>query len=239
MHGKLPPYRQWRQFLLHKWNQDRLKMKLKMTALFDLDGVIIDTEPQYDAFWKKTSEDYALGIEHFERKVKGVTLPEIISTFFSHLPANEQKKIEQDNRDFDSQLDIIPIPGALEFISGLKQNGVKLGLVTSSDDVKLQFVFSRLPIRPYFETIVSANRIKRGKPHPMCYLLAAEDLKTSPENCFVFEDSIHGIRSGNAAGMKVIGLSTTNSEENIRDQVVKVIPHFLNFSVEDFLTLQK
>jgi beta-phosphoglucomutase-like phosphatase (HAD superfamily) len=67
----------------------------------------------------------------------------------------------------------------------------------------------------------------------MCYLLAAKDLNVLPENCLVFEDSFNGIASGNAAGMKVIGLSTTNSAESIRNKVVKVIPDFRNFGLKE------
>jgi HAD superfamily hydrolase (TIGR01509 family) len=90
----------------------------------------------------------------------------------------------------------------------------------------LESVFRRLPIKQYFDTIVSADRITKGKPDPMCYLLAAEDLNVSPENCYVFEDSFNGIAAGNAAGMKVIGLSTTHPAESIRDKVWKEIPDF-------------
>jgi beta-phosphoglucomutase-like phosphatase (HAD superfamily) len=65
----------------------------------------------------------------------------------------------------------------------------------------------------------------------MCYLLAANDLNTLPENCYVFEDSFNGIAAGNAAGMKVIGLSTSNPAESIRDKALKVIPDFRGFSL--------
>ncbi|MDR3218303.1 MAG: HAD family phosphatase [Dysgonamonadaceae bacterium] len=210
-------------------------MSKKFAVLFDLDGVIIDTEPQYDNFWKKTGADYHLGIENFEQIIKGTTLPNIIANYFSHLPLAQQQSIESDNRAFDLQLDMTPIPGSLEFLSELKREGFKIGLVTSSDDKKLETVFRALPIRSLFDTLVSADRITRGKPDPMCYLLAASDLSVSPKDCFVFEDSFNGIASGNAAGMKVVGLSTTNSAESIRDQVWKVIPDFQNFSVQTFL----
>lgn len=201
--------------------------------LFDLDGVIIDTEPQYDIFWGKMGENYNLGIEHFEQKVKGVTLPEILSRFFSHLSEEEREKIARANHEFDLQMDMIPIPGVLEFIEAAKNAGVRMGLVTSSDDEKLEVVFRELPIKSYFETIVSADRITKGKPDPMCYLLAAKDLGFKPEDCIVFEDSFYGIASGNAAGMKVIGLSTSNPAESIRDKVAKVIPNFNSFGLED------
>ncbi|GHT08075.1 phosphatase [Bacteroidia bacterium] len=211
-------------------------MDNNIAALFDLDGVIIDTEPQYDIFWKKTGEEYGLNIDHFEQVIKGTTLPNIIAKYFSHLPEEEQKTVATANRTFDLQMELVPIPGALEFLDELKKNGIRMGLVTSSSSEKLEVVFKTLPLLPYFDTVVSADRITKGKPDPMCYLLAAKDLDISPKHCIVFEDSFNGIASGNAAGMKVIGLSTTNPAESIREKTVKVIPNFKNFSVEDFLS---
>jgi HAD superfamily hydrolase (TIGR01509 family) len=177
----------------------------EIAFLFDLDGVIIDTEPQYDQFWSKAGKDYESGIENFEKVIKGTTLPNIIARYFSHLPEDKKKELEAANHVFDLQLEMTTIPGALEFLSESKKAGIKTGLVTSSDNKKLERVFRKLPVRKYFDTVVSADRIMRGKPDPMCYLLAAKDLNVSPENCYVFEDSFNGIASGNAAGMKVIG----------------------------------
>jgi len=199
--------------------------------LFDLDGVIIDTEPQYDIFWKATAEKYRLGIEHFENVIKGITLPDIFPRYFSHLPKSIHREITAANQAFELQMDIIPIPGAVTFLEEVKKAGIPMGLVTSSDDRKIEYTFSRLPIRRYFDTIVSADRITKGKPDPMCYLLAAQDLGITPENCYVFEDSFNGIKSGNAAGMKVIGLSTTNPADSIAKDCIIVIPDFCDFSV--------
>ena len=198
---------------------------------FDLDGVIVDTEPQYDIFWKTTSEKYHLGINNFEKIIKGSILPTILSRYFSTFPEQTQQKIADDNRAFELEMEIIPVSGVLNFLEEARKAGIPMGLVTSSDDRKIEYVFSRLPIRRYFDTIVSADRITHGKPDPMCYLLAAQDLGVSPENGYVFEDSFNGIQSGKAAGMKVIGLSTTNSAESIADDCISVIPDFCGFSL--------
>jgi HAD superfamily hydrolase (TIGR01509 family) len=206
-------------------------MNTNQAFLFDLDGVILDTESQYDVFWKKTAEKYHLGIENFENLIKGTTLPNIIAKYFSHLPEEQQKEVETTNRAFDVQLKMYTIPGALEFLAKLKKTGAKMGLVTSSSDEKLEHVFSELPIKQYFDTVVSADRITRGKPDPMCYLLAAKDLNVLPENCYVFEDSFNGIQAGKAAGMKVIGLATTNPAESIQADCVQVIPDFINYEL--------
>jgi len=209
-----------------------------IALLFDLDGVIIDTEPQYSRFWKQTAEKYHLGIPRFEQIIKGTVLPHIIAGYFSHLPEEEQKQIEADNRAFDLQMDIEPIPGAIELLRKAKELHIKTGLVTSSDDKKLRHVFSQLTLEQYFNTIVSADRITEGKPHPMCYLLAAEDLNTEPERCIVFEDSYNGIKSGNAAGMKEVGLYTTNPKESIENDCIEVIPNFLAYDLQVLISQQ-
>jgi len=197
--------------------------------LFDLDGVIIDTEPQYDFFWEKTAEKYQIKVNNFVNLVKGTTNFDIISLYFSHLPATARQEIVNAYQSFEIEMDIITFPGALAFLEQVKKANIPMGLVTSSDDYKLEYVFSRIPIRKYFDTIVSADRITRGKPDPMCYLLAARDLGISPDNCYVFEDSINGIKAGNAAGMKVVGLSTSNTQESIAKDCIKVIPDFCEF----------
>jgi HAD superfamily hydrolase (TIGR01509 family) len=207
-------------------------MDKNIAFLFDLDGVIIDTEPQYDCFWRKIAEDYRLGVEHFEDLIKGTTFPNILAAYFSHLSPEEQEELAAANRAFELQMDLLPIPGALELLTEVKKAGIQTGLVTSSDDEKVQYVLSKLPIRSCFDTIVSANRITEGKPHPMCFLLAARDLNVLPQDCFVFEDSFNGIRSGNAAGMQVIGLSTTNPVESIQNDCIKVIPDFRDFDFQ-------
>jgi len=206
-------------------------MKKNIAFLFDLDGVIIDTEPQYDIFWKYSAKKYNLEIENFEKIIKGTTNFDILSLYFSQFPDTIQQEIIAAYQDFELKMDIIPIPGALAFLENTKKAGIPAGLVTSSDELKIEYVFSRLHIQQYFSTIVSSDRITKGKPDPMCYLLAASDLDICPENCIVFEDSFNGIRSGNAAGMKVIGLSTSNPVDSIRSEVWKVIPDFCNLPI--------
>ncbi|MDR0729067.1 MAG: HAD family phosphatase [Prevotellaceae bacterium] len=197
-----------------------------LAVLFDLDGVLIDTEPQYDVFWQQIGERYRPDIPSFGQRIKGTTLPNILADYFSHLPEAVRQKIAAANHAFDLQLEMIPIPGAMAFLYALKQTGVKMGLVTSSDDDKLAIVFRTLPIRGLFDTIVSADRITQGKPHPMCYLLAADDLDVTPAQCVVFEDSTAGLTAAKNADMRVIGLATTLPEETIRTYTSEVIADF-------------
>jgi HAD superfamily hydrolase (TIGR01509 family) len=213
-------------------------MKSHFCALFDMDGVLVDSESQYDIIWKRMGEKYRTGITDFERVVKGTTLPNILSNYFSHLSKTEIELLKQDLLSFETGMLFPEIAGANRFVAELKKNGIPVGMVTSSDDVKLATVYQQIDFRDVFDTIVSANRITTGKPDPMCYLLAAQDLGYAPKDCFVFEDSLAGIEAGNRAGMTVIGLSTTLPKDLIADKCAFVIPNFVDFSISDLMEMK-
>lgn len=210
-------------------------MKQLKTALFDFDGVIVDTEPIYDIFWNEAAIKYNIGIDNFPQIIKGSTLPTIVEKYFSHYPEAIRQQIRNENVAYESQMDIPPMPGSIEFLETLKKNGVQIGLVTSSDYAKVARSSRLLGLEGLFDTIVTSDRITQGKPHPSCYLLAASDLGVAPENCLVFEDSFAGIQAGTSAGMRVIALSTTNPADSLQDKAYQVIPNFVNITFEEYL----
>lgn len=206
------------------------------TVLFDFDGVIADTEPQYDIYIEELGEKYNLGIENFATLVKGTTTPDILKKYFSHLSHDERLKIERDMDDFEQEMDFPLVDGVMEYINYLKENNYKVGLVTSSQELKMKRALKLLDLSDTFGTIVTAARIIDGKPNPMCYLLAAKDLNSAPDECIVFEDSFHGIQAGKSAGMRVVGLSTTIDKKDLVEKVNDVIPDFSDIrQVIDFL----
>jgi len=203
-----------------------------------MDGVVLDTETQYNVIFKHIGQKYNSGIENFEKVVKGTTMPNILQRYFSHLTEDEKQSLIHELSEFEAQMDYTrEIKGAGEFIQQLKDNGVKIGLVTSSNDEKMSYVYKQNDLRKTFDTVITANRITEGKPNPMCFLLGAEDLGFDPSDCFVFEDSFAGLEAGDRACMKVIGLSTTHSEEALEGKCLKIIPDFSNFSYNDLLEI--
>lgn len=210
-----------------------MEQKLKV-ALFDFDGVVVDTEPIYDIYWNEAGIRYGLEINDFATHIKGTTLPYILEKFFSGYTDEFKEKITRESMEFEQQMPFPPVLGAMEFIHLLKDNGIQIGLVTSSDDVKLKRAFTMLGLHDLFDTVVSGDSITRGKPDPMCYLLAASNLNVSPSECLVFEDSFAGIQSGTNAGMRVIGVSTTNPAESLAERVYKVIPDFKDVTFETY-----
>lgn len=209
-------------------------MRVK-TALFDFDGVVVDTEPIYDIFWNEAGKRYGLGIDNFAAVIKGTTLPYIMDKYFSDRSEEFRQMVIKESTEYESTMPLPAMPGSMEFLHMLKDKGVQIGLVTSSDDTKVARAFKLHHLENMFDTVVTADRITKGKPDPMCYLLAASDLGVSPADCLVFEDSFAGIQAGTDAGMRVIGLSTTNPVESLKDKVYEVIPNFEKITYEDYL----
>lgn len=204
------------------------------TALFDFDGVLVDTEPIYDLFWESAPARYGLSVENFTTLIKGLTMPDIMRNYFSGKTEAEQQKVLSEAHEYVKDIDLPPVPGSFEFLRTLKSHGVRTGIVTSSDREIIGRAFRMHNLEGLFDTIVTAENITKGKPDPMCYLLAASNLGADPGNCIVFEDSVNGIKAGNAAGMRVVGLSTTNPAEVLEGMVYKVIPDFKDITLEEF-----
>ena len=203
-----------------------------IAALFDFDGVVVDTEPQYTLFWDEKGKKYHPEIPDFGHHIKGQTLIQIYKQYFRQ-PEGLQDEITRQLLDYELTMHFEYIDGVVDFMKELREKGVKLAIVTSSNDAKMANAYREHPeLKSMVDYIVTADRVTHSKPHPECFLLGAEMLDTEIENCIVFEDSLHGIEAGNRAGMKVIGLSTTNSAEAIADKCALVIPDFTDFSVE-------
>ena len=206
-----------------------------IAALFDFDGVVVDTEPQYTLFWDVLGKKYHPEIPNFGHHIKGQTLIQIYKQFFRE-PEGLQDEITRQLLDYELTMHFEYIDGVVDFMKELREKGVKLAIVTSSNDAKMANAYREHPeLKTMVDFIVTADRVTHSKPHPECFLLGAEMLGVEKDNCIVFEDSFHGIEAGNRAGMKVIGLATTNSAEAIADKCALVIPDFTDLSVEKMM----
>lgn len=203
-----------------------------IAALFDFDGVVVDTEPQYTLFWDEKGQKYHPEIPNFGHHIKGQTLIQIYKQFFRE-PESLQDEITRQLLDYELTMHFEYIDGVVDFMKELREKGVKLAIVTSSNDAKMANAYREHPeLKTMVDYIVTADRVTHSKPHPECFLLGAEMLGVEKDNCIVFEDSFHGIEAGNRAGMKVIGLATTNSAEAIAAKCALVIPDFTDFTFE-------
>lgn len=184
-------------------------------ALFDLDGVLIDSETLYTQFWKRVGERHHLPSPTFAYDIKGTTLNDILTTHFPD--PKVRADVDRLLHDFENEIVYPVFPGALEFVDALRAAGLKTVIVTSSDSKKMGFLFRQHTDFPtHFDAIVTACDVTHSKPHPEPYLVGASKAGVKPSECLVFEDSYQGLESGRRAGCKVIGISTTNPAPEVR-----------------------
>ena len=177
-------------------------------VLFDLDGVIVDTEGQYSLFWKQIGEEYMPGMPDFALAIKGRTLTQIYDTYFPD--AADRAAITERLNAFERQMDFPYIAGAREFLEALQAQGVPTAIATSSNCDKMACLYARHPeIKNLVTAVLTAEDARRSKPAPDCYLAAAERLGADISNCIVFEDSPNGLAAGRASGAFVIGVCTS------------------------------
>ena len=214
-------------------------MSVPYAALFDLDGVVVDTESQYTEFWGIQNDTYLPDKPNMRTEIKGSTLSQIYNKYFNG-QLELQKKITSELNKFESKMNYKYIDGIIDFLKDLKKNNIKIAIVTSSNDEKMKSVYQQHPeIKSLFDCIITADKITKSKPNPECYIVAANELNVPHANCFVFEDSFAGLKAGVDAKMTVIGLSTTNSKEAIEDKCDYVIPNFQDFSYNKLMAIKQ
>ena len=197
-------------------------------VLFDLDGVIVDTEGQYSLFWKQIGEEYMPGMPDFALAIKGRTLTQIYDTYFPD--AADRAAITERLNAFERQMDFPYIAGAREFLEALQAQGVPTAIVTSSNCDKMACLYARHPeIKNLVTAVLTAEDARRSKPAPDCYLAAAERLGADISNCIVFEDSPSGLAAGRASGAFVIGVCTSLEATEIEPLCDAYIEDFKEF----------
>ncbi|WP_455613489.1 HAD family hydrolase [Bacteroides congonensis] len=209
-----------------------------IAALFDFDGVIMDTETQYTVFWNEQGLKY-LNEEDFGRRIKGQTLAQIYEKYFSTLP-EAQQEITAKLNVFEKQMSYEYIPGVEAFIADLRRHDVKIAVVTSSNEEKMQNVYNAHPeFKGMVDRILTGEMFARSKPAPDCFLLGMEIFESTPESTYVFEDSFHGLQAGMTSGATVIGLATTNSRESITGKAHYIMDDFTGMTYDKLLTLNR
>lgn len=195
-------------------------------ALFDFDGVVVDTEPQYTVFWGGIFEKYYPGQRALATKIKGQTLEWIYEKYF---PDEERRKdITAALNNYEHGMRYPYVAGFEQYIAKLRAQGVPTAIVTSSNKVKMEQVYRQHPeLKDFFDAILTSEDFSKSKPDPDCYLKGAARLGVKAKDCVVFEDSYNGLCAARAAGCRVVGVATTNSAENIAPYCDMVIKNFM------------
>jgi len=199
-----------------------------MTAagvLFDLDGVLLDSEGSYTDFWTAMDKRFPTGVDNFAHVIKGSNLHKILGGYFPDEDVRRQVCDLLDEFQVTMQYEFFP--GALDFVGNLRAHGVAVALVTSSDKNKMEAVYAQHPqFKSLFDVIITGDMVHRAKPDPECFVTAARLLGLDAAACVVFEDSIHGLHAARAAGAHVVGVATTLSADVIAPLCDEVIAGF-------------
>lgn len=184
------------------------------TVIFDMDGVISDTQKVHAEMESKILKTYEIDIspDEITRIYAGTSdsefFPKVFSDFKKEVPQDvdsvNEKKLEAITRALRGN--VVPIPGVKNLINILKIEGFPLGVASGSGPELINLILSELGIRDEFDEITSSEEVERGKPDPAVFLLAAKKLNSKPNECLVIEDGVNGMIAAKNAGMKCIGL---------------------------------
>ncbi|MDB4196027.1 hexitol phosphatase HxpB [Flavobacteriales bacterium] len=197
--------------------------------IFDMDGVIIDSEP----LWKKAiiqimnNYGYNFDIEMCNR-TKGMRVDEVTLFWKEELNAPFDSKIVAEEIVEEVirliSLDGKKMDGLEDLLKRAKSENIRIALASSSSLTIIETVLTRLNISSYFEVVQSAEKEQYGKPHPAVFITAANNLGVSPNNCIVIEDSLNGVIAGKAAKMKVVAIPEPDEQQIekfvIADQII-------------------
>ena len=189
--------------------------------LFDLDGVLLDTEGKYQEFWEVIAKEYGLDPKVFPISIKGQTTDTIVKDNF--IP-EVRESIKERYHQYQQNMKYEFFIGAQDVLKVCKDKGIKTAIVTSSDKVKMDVVYQQYPNLKYMvDLVLTAEDFNHPKPSPQCWLIAAKRLNVEISKCVIFEDSINGLKSAKASGGYVFGLITTHSVEIVNPFSNKVI----------------
>lgn len=202
-------------------------------AIFDMDGTLIDNTPFHYISWQALFRKYhkgELSRHTYYTEISGVPIIETLKRIFGadHDEASLRELLREKEEFYRQEYapHLVAIKGLENFLSELKNDDVKMAMATSATVEDIDFILNKIPIRDDFNEIVNSSMVKKPKPDPQIFLKAAELLNVPPERCVVFEDSLAGIAAANAAGMKVVGITTGHPADELRPVVDLVIEDY-------------
>ncbi len=194
---------------------------MQLGALFDWDGVVIDSSKQHKESWELLAAEFDLPLpaDHFLRGFgmkNQVIIPRILG--WTEDPDEIHRyslRKEELYRDIVRERGIEPLPGVVTVLKMLREHGVPCAVASSTHRENIETIFDAIGVREYFAALVTAEDVSHGKPDPEVFLKGAQMIGRDPRFCVVFEDAHVGIEAGLAAGSRVIAVATTNPLEKL------------------------
>ncbi|ASU35930.1 beta-phosphoglucomutase family hydrolase [Mucilaginibacter xinganensis] len=203
-----------------------------------MDGTLVDNTPYHFKSWQALFKKHGKGelSRHtYYTEISGVPIMETLKVLFPDKDEAGLKSLLKEKESLYRELYapyLVPVNGLENFLTALKNSGIKIAMATSATVEDIDFILNAVPIRDDFDEIVNSSMVDKPKPDPQIFLKAAEKLNREPVNCVVFEDSLAGIKAANAAGMKVVAITTGLAADEL---------HPVDLVINDYseLTVQK
>jgi len=211
--------------------------------IFDLDGTLVDSLPYHHESWRIFFKNNNLEEHDFSEVLKeykgGGTLELMTSVFGDMYTKDELKKMTDDKeiifRDIYKSK-IYPIEGLNKFLDNLKENNILLSIGSNAIRKNVLMTIEKLGIIDYFSSIICGDEVSKGKPDPEMYLKTLSNLKMDKNECIIFEDSIEGVTAAKNAGIKSIGVTSSQSSEILKSVgAFKTINDYTEISLDNIL----
>jgi len=212
-------------------------------VIFDVDGVLVDTGPFHFESWLKMAKEIG---KKFTKKFFDLTFGQqsvpitrklVGSKVEQHLVEKWASLKEQYYREMVKDK-LEPLPGVLNLIKDLKNKNFKLAIGSSGPPENVELVVRTLNLTQYFDVIITAAEVEKGKPEPDIFLIAAKKLKLNPKNCIVIEDAPVGIEAAKRANMPVIALRITHCNVDLLDANL-IVSDLSSVNIDDIIRLLK
>jgi beta-phosphoglucomutase len=213
---------------------------MKYAFLFDMDGVIVDSNPLHKIALKQFCKEhgYELDEKQLRERIYGRTNKDWIRNVFGNIEPEKIKQYGDEKEALFRKLyenDIKPVAGLISFLEKTEKAGIDIAIATSAPRANVDFTLSKTNTSRFSKTILDESYVERGKPDPEIYLKTAAALHYPPAQCIVFEDSLSGVKAGKAAGCKVVAITTTHSREELQETDL-VIDDFTNLEPEKLIS---
>jgi len=211
-----------------------------LAMIFDMDGVIVDSNPAHREAWARFNLQYGLETtEAMHLRMYGRRNDQIVRDYFGDALSDEEVAARGRAKEalyremIADRIESMLVPGLRAFLD--RYAAIPKAVASNAEPENIDFLLDKAGLRPYFRAVVDGHQVSNPKPHPDVYLLAASKLGVSPGRCVVFEDSPSGALAGAAAGMTVIGIRTTYV--NLPDVVLSV-DNFISGDLNDWVQEQ-
>jgi beta-phosphoglucomutase family hydrolase len=195
---------------------------MKWGAIFDWDGVIIDSSAHHEESWERLAAEtgYSLPPGHFRRGFgmkNEKIIPDLLAWSFDPDEIHRLSlRKEELYREIVKEWGIAPLPGVLVWLDRLRDQGIPCAIGSSTHRLNIETGLSILGFRERFASVVTAEDVRHGKPDPEVFLTAAARIGVAPQRCVVFEDALVGIEAAHRGAMQVVAVATTNPIELLK-----------------------